>query len=191
MEVSLISAPTEETWLEVKQRAFVTMLGDHEVKTPPSSEWKHKILEARHSPIRRLWYSFYFKDIPSWVSVHFCRHVHAQPYVSSQRNDRQKQYDRNKAPQDSPVNMILDVNAEELMVIANKRLCTKASAETRDAVREMCRLAIEATPELNGLLVPMCFYHGMKCHEMQPCGMMKNPTMLIWETMNDIKPESP
>ena len=104
------------------------------------------------------------------MSVHLCRHVHAQPYVRSQRNDRQQEYDRNSAPQDAPVDMILDVNAEELMVMANKRLCNKASEETRDAVTAMCRLAEDATPELRGLLVPMCEYHGGVCHEMFPCG---------------------
>lgn len=178
MKVYLMTAPTDDRWIEVKQRALVTTPFDIMQKKvkPPTSEWKHKILEARHSPIRRLEYSFYFEGIPSWVSVHLCRHVHAQPYVKSQRNDRQSDYDRNKAPQDSPVNMILDVNAEELMVIANKRLCSQASKETRDVVRQMCMLAEEHTPELKGLLVPMCAYHGGVCHEMHSC----NKYGLFW-----------
>ena len=108
--------------------------------------------------------------IPYCVSVHLCRHVHAQPYVRSQRNDRQDEYDRNNAPQDAPVNMILDVNAEELMVIANKRLCNQASPETRAVVQEMCDLVEERCPEFKGLLVPMCEYCGGVCHEMNPCG---------------------
>ena len=168
MEIILLNAPTAEDWVGVKQRALVTV--GKSVKTSPTSEWKHKILEARHSPIRYLRYSFLLQDIPSWVSVHLCRHVHAQPYVKSQRNDRQTEYDRNKAPQDSPVSMIWDLNAEELMVVANKRLCNQASKETRDVVRQMCLLALESTPELEGLLVPMCVYNGGKCHEMYPCG---------------------
>lgn len=171
MEVRLINAPTEEDWMGVKERAVVTV-GKHAV-TPPTSEWKHRILMARHSPIRYLRYSFYFEGIPSWVSVHLVRHVFAQPYVKSQRNDRQSDYDRTKAPQDTPVNMIYDVNAEELMIIANKRLCRQAAVETRDAVRRMCLLAEEATPELKGLLVPMCVYNGGTCHEMFPCGKEK------------------
>lgn len=105
-------------------------------------------------------------EIPSWVSVHLCRHVHAQPYVKSQRNDRQSDYDRNAARQDAEVSMIFDVNAEELMVIANKRLCNMASVETQEVVKAMFRLAEEATPELKGLLVPMCIYNGGVCHEM-------------------------
>lgn len=168
MEVKLIASPTDEDWMGVKQRALVT-IGKNAI-TPPTSEWKRKILEARHSPIRWLRYSFLLENIPSWVSVHLCRHVHAQPYVKSQRNDRQKDYDRNKAPQDSPVNMIFDVNAEELMVIANKRLCNQASKETRQVVKAMCLLAERTTPELKGLLVPMCVWNGGVCHEMYPCG---------------------
>ena len=124
----------------------------------------------RHSPIRYLTYSFFLEEIPSWVSVHLVRHIHAQPYVKSQRNDRQGEYDRTKAPQDAPVNMIWDVNAEELMVIANKRLCMQASPETRKVVREMCDLAQKHTPELEGLLVPMCEYQNGVCHEMKSCG---------------------
>ena len=64
--------------------------------------------------------------------------------------------------------MILDVNAEELMVMANKRLCMKSAEMTRKVMQEMCRLAQEATPELEGLLVPMCEWCGT-CREMHPC----------------------
>ena len=170
MEIELIGYPTEDDWKECKRRALITMYGKGlgEIK-PPTSEWKHKILEARHSPIRRLWYSFLIKDIPSNTSVHLCRHVHSQPYVSSLRNDRQDAMDGDAAPRNTPVNMILDANAEELMAIANKRLCNKAAEETRFVVKRMCTLALDATPELEGLLVPMCQYHGGVCHEMRSC----------------------
>lgn len=169
MVIELIEYPGEKEWIECKRRALVT-IGKRPV-TPPTSSWKHDILEARHSPIRRLWYSFYIKDVPSWVATHLCRHVHAQPYVKSQRNDRQTDYDRNAARQDAPVDMILDVNAEELMVFANKRLCKMAAQETREVVQKMCVEALKVTPELNGLLVPMCEFHGGVCHEMNGgCG---------------------
>lgn len=171
MVVELLEYPDAKAWEECKRRALVT-IGKRPV-TPPTADWKHAILEARHSPIRYLRYSFYFKGIPSWVATHLCRHVHAQPYVKSQRNDRQKEYDRNAARQDAPVDMILDVNAEELMVIANKRLCMQAAKETREAVQAMCKWALHVSPEMVGLLVPMCEYHGGTCHEMNPCGRRK------------------
>ena len=65
--VSLLSAPTDADWLSVKSRALVII--GKKAANPPSSEWKHAILEARHSPIRYLVYSFYM-EVPSWVSVH-------------------------------------------------------------------------------------------------------------------------
>lgn len=168
MEIKLIEYPTEIDWMAAKQRALVTV--GLTAKNAPSLEWKRKILAARHSPIRRLRFSFLLEGIPSWVSVHLVRHIHAQPYVRSQRNDRQDAYDRTKAPQDAPVSMIWDMNAEELMVIANKRLCRQASQETQEVVAGMCRAVLEKCPEFEGFLVPMCQYHGGVCHEMHPCG---------------------
>lgn len=167
MLVKINEIPSEKDWYEVKKRALVTI--GKGVKTEPTMEWKRVMLEARHSPIRRLNFSFYI-ECPYWVSVHLCRHIHAQPYVKSQRNDRQNEYDRNKAPQDATVSMIWDMNAEELMTIANKRLCKKASKETREVVRKMCDIVIEELPEFDGLLVPNCIYNGGKCHEIKTCG---------------------
>ena len=163
MEVSLLKYPTEEDWQLVKKAALTTV--DKTIKTPPSLTWKKSILEARHSPIRMLHFVFELRDIPYWVSVHLCRHVHAVPFVKSQRNDRQDQYDRNSARQDAPVNMMWEMNAEELCVIANKRLCKMASEETRNVVSEMCNLVKEVMPEFEDVLVPVCVYNG-KCHEM-------------------------
>lgn len=169
VKVELIEKPSSNDWLEVKRRALVT-IGKKPV-TEPTEEWKHDILRARHSPIRRLHFSFYI-ECPYWVSVHLCRHIHAQPYVKSQRNDRQSAYDRNTAPQNETVSMIWDVNAEELMVIANKRLCQLASEETRKVVEMMCDLVRDEYPEFRGLLVANCLYTG-DCKEMYPCFMKK------------------
>lgn len=168
MIVTIIKAPNDQDWREVWRRAMVTVGGESD--KVPGREWRRRILAARHSPIRYLRYSFMIEGVPSWVATHLARHVHAQPYIRSQRNDRQDEYDRNAARQDAPVDMIFDVNAEELQVIANKRLCMQASTETRETVRRMCEQAIIVTPELVGLLVPMCEYHGGVCHEMKPCG---------------------
>lgn len=167
MKITCIEYPTEQDWIACKQRALVTV--GLNVKNPPTDEWKKSILKARHSPIRRLRFSFYIEGIPSWCATHLARHVHAQPYIKSQRNDRQNEYDRDKAPQDAPVNMIYDVNAEELMVIANKRLCRQASAKTREVVGLMCDEVAKTNPEFKEFLVPMCQYVG-ECKEMYPCG---------------------
>ena len=171
MKITMLEYPAFNDWYEVKRRALVTV-GKNTFESP-DEKWRHAILNARHSPIRRLRFSFLIEDIPSWVSVHLCRHIHAQPYVKSQRNDRQDEYDRNAARQDAPVSMIWDMNAEELMVIANKRLCKTASEETRAVVKEICKLVKEKCPEFKPFLVPMCVYQGSVCREMKSCG--KNP----------------
>ena len=166
MTVKIIKSPTADDWILCKRCALVTI--GKETQKEPTHEWKQKILEARHSPIRVL--NFVFElEVPYWVSVHLARHIHAVPFVKSQRNDRQTEYNRNKAPQDTMVRMLWYVNAEELMVVANKRLCTQASEETRQVVKMICNEVVKQCPEFNGLLVPMCVYHGGKCHEIFSC----------------------
>lgn len=181
--IRMIEYPGPEDWAAVYRRALIT-----EGKTPkdpykePSSEWKAAILDARHSPIRRAMYSFEFEDIPSNTSVHFCRHVHAQPYVSSLRTDRiAPEYmeklkqdlgefiDSDHAPRMTPVGMILDMNAEEAQEMANKRLCIKAAHITRMIMRGMKKLMIQVTPEIERGLVPRCEYCGGRCHEIKSC----------------------
>lgn len=168
MKVELLKFPTVEEWMEVKRRALVTI--GKEPVSPPDENWKRAMLRARHSPIRFLTFSFLI-ECPYWVHVHITRH-HAgvMPYVRSQRNDRQDAYDRTKAPQDAPVVMILDVNAEALTTLANKRLCGQASKETRQLVGMMCELAKQECPEFESELVPMCVRNGGVCHEFYPCG---------------------
>lgn len=166
-KVELIEYPTADDWMEVKRRTLVTI--GKTAKNPPTVEWEKRLLAAMHSPIRRLFFSFYM-EVPYWVSVHFCRHVHAQPYVSTQRNDRQDKYDRNNAPQNAPVKMILDMNAEELITIMHKRLCTQASAETRQVAMAMRDAVLEKCPEFFDVLVPNCVYRNGLCAEYKPCG---------------------
>jgi hypothetical protein len=172
MKATLLRYPSEEDWLFAKQCALVTV--NKTAITPPDLEWKHKILRAKHSPIRVLEFAFDI-ELPYWVSVHLARHVHAQPFIRTQRNDRQNEYDRRKAPQDAPVRMIFFANAEELMTIAQKRLCKQASEETRKAVQMMCDLVLEKMPEFDGLFAPPCVRYG-RCDEMFPCGGVNNGT---------------
>lgn len=165
MKVEVIKYPTSEDWILCKQCALVTI--GKTTRKEPTWEWKHDILKARHSPIRELKFVFFIEGIPSWIATHLARHVHAQPYIQTQRNDRQVKYDRRKAPQDAPVNMMWSVNAEELMTIANKRLCMLASEETREVIQLICEKVLETNSEFANLLVPMCQYG--RCHEMYPC----------------------
>lgn len=164
MKVELIERPTEQDWMEVKRRALVTV--GKKPLTPPTMEWKRAILTAAHSPIRRLVFSFYI-ECPSYVATHLARHVHAQPFIKTQRTDRTG-VDRHELPQDAEVCMIWDINAEELITVARKRLCNQADPTTQKLVRWLCAIVLDEYPEFEGLLVPMCQYLG-RCPEMYPC----------------------
>lgn len=168
MKVELVKYPTAEDWMLCKRITLGTVGKDSNV--PPTEEWKKKLLMARHSPIRTLNFYFHFIDLPYYVSVHLCRHVHSLPFVETQRTDRTGT-DRTKKPQDAPVNMWYVVNAEELMTIANKRLCRLADKATQAAVLSMCLQVNAACPEFAPFLVPLCEYRGGNCPEMFSCGM--------------------
>jgi len=174
MKVKCIYYPTERELMLMKQALWVTMGQINKPTELPSSVLIHELLNARHSPIRLLNFAFLIEGIPSNTATHLCRHVHAVPFVSSLRNDRQDKMDGDLAPRNTPVNMVLYCNAEELMTIANKRLCMKAAPATRGVVWLMCDSAMKCVPELNGLLVPACVWHGNTCHEIDGCGRCKN-----------------
>ena len=170
-EVKILKHPTDEDWMLCKDCTLVTV-GKESIQ-PPTEEWKRKLLRANHSPIRTLNFCFKLINIPSWVSVHLVRHVHALPFVKTQRNDRQDNYDRRTAPQDAPVTMNWYVNAEELITIGHKRLCMQASPETREVIQAICDAVIKVNPEFEGLFEPMCFWRGGRCDEFNCCGLNK------------------
>lgn len=166
--VELMKFPTEEDWMLTKLCTLNTV-GKTSTKLP-TDEWKHKLLLSEHSPIRTL--NFCIKmEIPYYVSVHFVRHfIGVTHFVQSQRNDRQSNYDRTKAPQDAPVSHIMYVNAQELMFMARRRLCTQADPYTRAVMTEIKRQVEAACPEFVGTLEPMCAYRGGRCTEFTCCG---------------------
>lgn len=172
MSVEILKYPTEEDWLWCK-RCTLNTIGKDTTKLP-TQEWKEKLLQAEHSPIRELWFGIRM-TIPYYVSVHFVRHhIGVNHYVQSQRNDRQEKYDRKKAPQDAPVSHIMSLNAAELVFMAHKRLCAQADQATRAVMREICDKVIELCPEFKSVLVPQCEYRGGICTEFYPCGRFNN-----------------
>lgn len=134
----------------------------------PSAEFKRRILMAEHSPIRDITVKFRWRNIPYWVAMHWKTH-HWESRVNSQRNDRQKEYDRTKAPQDVPVDFIGDANVQNLIDTWRKRLCRQASPETRAYAEDFKEALREQEPEAASVLVPNCVYRGF-CPEMNPCG---------------------
>ena len=171
MNVEILRHPTDEDWQRCKMLAMNTI--GKRWSGEVTEEWKHKMLEAEHSPIRTLMFTVRM-ELPYWVSVHFCRHKYGvEHYVSSQRNDRQKAYDRTTAPQGATVTHVMDVNAQELIQMARMRLCGQASVETRMVMAEIRDKVLETNPEFADFLVPKCVMRK-GCNEFVPCGYWKD-----------------
>lgn len=66
-----------------------------------------------------------------------------------------------------------NINAQELMFLARKRLCMQAAEETRQVVKEIVRQVEELCPEFKGLFGPLCQYRNGACDEFYCCGLNK------------------
>jgi hypothetical protein len=133
----------------------------------PSKEWKKAILISEHDPIRDIEVKFRWESIPYWVAMHWKTHIW-RGRTNTQRNDRQELYDRNKAPQDSPVDFTGDPNAQHLIDTMRKRLCYMASPETRELAEDLKETLHSVEPELSNVLVPNCVYR-CGCPEPNGC----------------------
>ena len=157
-----------DVWPKVKRAARTTINKDGEGEYP-SDGWKKTILLAEHSPIRKIKFSWMWAGIKSWVSVHFVRHwlgiLHG---VTTQRVDRTG-VNRDKSPQETPVNHEAEANAQALINISRRRLCAQASPETREAWKEVKAAVADADPILASVMVPECIYRGF-CPEFHSCG---------------------
>lgn len=182
IKIEILRSPTKEDWERCKMLALNTM-GKKYVGTEVSEEWKHKILKAKHSPIRTLWFTIRM-EIPSYVSVHFVRHkIGVEHFVQSQRNDRQSNYDRELAPQNAMVSHIMEVNAEQIMFMANRRLCGMADKTTRYVMTLICKAIEQTNHEFTGHLKPMC-EHLHECPEFTSCGYWKEKTKIKYEDLS-------
>lgn len=161
----------EDNWQDIKDSTMNTIGKD--TGKYPTSEWKRKLILAEHSPIRRLKFYWRWKNLKSWVSVHFVRHkIGVEHWVSTQRTDRTG-IDRNELPQGSMVNHACEADAQALINISRKRLCSCASKETREAWLKVKQKVEESgETELASCMVKECIYRGF-CPEMFGCGYDK------------------
>ena len=173
MKVKLIKYPTEQEWLWVKYCTLNTV--GKKLKSNVAQvdyDWKVKLLEAEHSPIRELWFGIRM-EIPYWVSVHFVRHhIGVNHYVQTQRTDRTG-VNRDELKQGELVSHIMSVNAQELVFMTHKRLCKQASYETRQVMQMIVDEVIKVCPEMKSILVRLCVYRNGKCTEMFSCKELK------------------
>lgn len=127
---------------------------------------------SEHSPIRRMHFYWRWKGLKSWVSVHMVRHkIGIEHWVSTQRSDRTG-VSRDELPQGALVNHACEADAQALINISRKRLCSCASPETREAWQLVKEEVARTEPELADCMVKECIYRGF-CPEMFSCGYHK------------------
>ena len=165
MKVEIIK--TYGDWQDVKNLAMNTVGKD--TGKLPNNSWKKKILLAEHSPIRSLVFTIRFTDIPYYEVMHLVRHKNGvEHFVSTQRTDRTG-IDRNALPQDNHISYTMVANAQALITISRKRLCSCADPETRKAWQLVKDEIEKIEPRLAACMVPECVYRGF-CPEMKSCG---------------------
>ena len=163
------------TWKRALNAARRTV-GKKPLDKEPSKSWEAKMLLAEHSPIRLVEYDISFEDIKQWVTVHLVRHwLGFIPFVHSQREDRrQLEVPRDELPQGALNDMDISINAQAMINVSRKRLCSKASPETRDAWQKVVNAVGQIDPVMAEKCVPNCVYRGF-CPELESCGFVESP----------------
>ena len=166
-------------WQRVLNAARRT-IGKKPLDKEPSDEWKSKMLLAEHSPIRLLEFDWTWEQIEQWVTTHLVRHHNGcEKFVHTQRGDRRTLYEeygvksRNELPQGALNTMDMTANAQSLINISRKRLCSCASKETREAWIQVKNAIAEIDPVMASKMVPECIYRGFCPEFMNPCGYSK------------------
>lgn len=165
-----VTAVQATPWKRALNAARKTV-GKKPLDKEPSDGWKAWMLLAEHSPIRLVEYDLSFESIRQWVTVHLVRHwLGFIPFVHSQREDRrQLDCSRDELPQGALNDMDVAANAQALINVSRKRLCAKASPETRMAWKRTQDAIREVDPIMASKMVPNCIYRGF-CPEHDTCG---------------------
>jgi hypothetical protein len=147
----------------------------------PTKEFKAKMCLNEHSPIREVRFLIQMYGIKTWVAQHLARHdfggehhtidCAAVQYGATQRTDRTN-VDRDNLTQGALTNHSMTLNAQDLINISRKRLCSLSSMETVRVWKEVVSSIFELEPELAGVCVPECVYRGF-CPNETSCGYNK------------------
>lgn len=154
-------------WIEVVDDCRATV-AKPELGREPSDKFKREMMIAEHDPIRDIEIRFRWRNIPYWIAMHFKTHIW-RCRTNTQRNDRQKSYDRTKAPQDAPVDLIGNMNPQHGIDTSRKRLCRMAAPETREYMEDFKISLRMVEPEISDAFVPNCIYR-CGCPEASGCG---------------------
>ena len=196
---TLYNVPMEVIWREVLNSARLTV-NKKNIDKEPSDAFKLEILKSEHTPIRLMWFKIYLSDLPTFVSQQYSRHIisgihddfdgreqvnktDVDHFVTTQRTDRTG-LDRNKLPQDTPVNHLIVANTKGLIDMSRKRLCLLADPEAVKWWKKVKSEMMNVCPELSDRMQPECIYRG-SCYEGKCCGYDKSNHFNL--TLNNYK----
>ena len=129
--------------------------------------YEHAI-RARHSPIRANIFEVRMYEVPTYASTHFIRHhVGVIHWSLTQREDRGGV---EGAGRYTPTDHVMHLNAEALLTLAEKRLCSCASEDTRAMMQEIKDKVSLLDHILAKYMVPRCYWRGGLCDEPRNCG---------------------
>lgn len=161
-----------------------------------------RMYASEHSPCRTQIFWIRLYDIPLFCSTQLLRHhVGSQPFQLTCREDRKGGNNHFKerineimdniagnkleealinlvwlqdnADRYTKVNLGLCINAQALINMAKDRLCSDASAETREIFKAIKAEIEKVDPDLALFLVPKCIYRGGICNSLKKCGFNK------------------
>lgn len=172
-EIDMEVKVTNETGWKRAMNAARRTVGKEPLDKEPSDNFKLMSLFAEHSQIKLVEYLISFKNLRQWVGVHILRHPFVLPFIHSQRGDRrQLDVPRDELPQGSLNDQDFVMNAQTLINVSRKRLCSCASKETREAWKAVKDEIAKTEPNMAAVMVPNCIYRGF-CPERESCGFWK------------------
>jgi hypothetical protein len=155
-------------------------MGKLALEKEPSGEFKKDIIISEHSPIRKLLYEIVWYDIPYFVAMHFRTHFQGFKsseddlyFIETQRTDR-TQKERDKLPQNAPVMLRCQVNAQSMINVSRVRLCRLAMFQTREAWELALKEVKKIDPLVARACVANCFYRGHCPERKKTCGYSKS-----------------
>lgn len=174
--MNIVVRKTSPDWL-MRRACEMTMHGQQSKIT------LEKLAQCEHSPLRTVKYWIELIDIPTFVSVHLVRHKFGvEHFVKSMRDDLyidpEQVVDRN-----TPVNHGMDINAQALITMMNKRLCYKSHRRTVAALRKLRAAVLLVDPELSRFLVPECVRRNEYCPELRQCRPGVNAVVAAYKTI--------
>ena len=159
-------------WDTVKELALFT-IGKVPKEDEPSEDWERRITVACHSPIRARMFLVKMHNIPYYVSVHLVRHkIGVEHFVRTNRSDRTGR-NTDSDSRSTPTNHAMLINAEALITMSRKRLCSMADPTTRMIWSTVVTALSNVDKVVADRCVRNCVHCGF-CPEFTSCGFDKS-----------------